>query len=108
MIKIKYFDKEECGVGVATLYVGRPKEIKALYGSIYRAWKHENKNVPFHFWHTEKARFSPYRLYYGLDIDGEYNVSVLTEDIITHILLEIDTEIVSRENVGYMGYERAI
>lgn len=68
------------------MYVGSPVEVKAMYGSMYRAWQKECKTDLMPVF-TDKPRFNMERSCYGIIIDFDGKFKVCNSDTVADILI---------------------
>ena len=67
------------------IYIGRTTDIKAMYKSIVRAYHKYNTNFMPLF--SETPKFSENKITYGVEIDEDYFVSIISSDVFTAMLL---------------------
>ena len=77
----KYFNISEN----SAIYIGRTADIKAMYKSIVRASRKYHTILMSLF--SEMPKFSENKITYGIEIDEDYFVSIISSDVFTAMLL---------------------
>lgn len=67
------------------IYMGRTADIKAMYKSIARASRKCHTNFMPLF--SEMPKFSENKITYGIEIDEDYFISIISSDVFTAMLL---------------------